>query len=271
MPTKHGHVFEVEINGVLYALKIVCFLPTIVSQKLIEEQFKFWQVEEALLILGPKGRDRVPEDILTYHSDPFFAECRVYGRIKEHQGMLQKEAKTIQREAKDIPGKTKTAKKGKGFASSRGPKANKRQDIENLAVPCHGYLALPAAKYEDIISNKFGITDWNRSERDQNRRTVRKEPLRALVKELVKSEQKVSNPEKMLKDLRQLRELGIYQRDVRAENYKEGLLVDFSIAWTEPHWELSFWKGTQLKVRKNNELFEFNEMMKTEGIETRAI
>ena len=219
-----------------------------------------------MFILGPKGQERVPEDILTYHSDPFFAECRAYGRIKEHERILKKEADAVQK------GK-KGGKKAKRAANSRRAKekAKEQLDIEDLAVPCGGYLALPAAKYEDLISSRFGITDWNRSEQDQKRRTVRKEPLRALVKKLVKTEGMVSNPEKMLKDLKQLRELGIYQRDIRAENYKNGLLVDFSVAWTEPHWELSFWKGTQLKVRKNNELFEFNEMMKTEGIETRAI
>lgn len=72
----------------------------------------------------------------------------------------------------------------------------------------------------------------------------------------------------MLRDLKTLRAIGIYQRDLYTRNYKDGLLVDFSIAWTEPHWLLSLMKGGQLKVEKDNELFLFDRMMVEEGIRT---
>lgn len=65
----------------------------------------------------------------------------------------------------------------------------------------------------------------------------------------------------MLRDLKKLREIGIYQRDLYERNYKDGLLVDFSIAWTKPHWLLGLMGGGQLKAKTNDELYLFDDMM----------
>jgi hypothetical protein len=39
----------------------------------------------------------------------------------------------------------------------------------------------------------------------------------------------------MKRGLQTLHRLGIYVMDVRPDNYREGLLLDFSVAWTKPH------------------------------------
>jgi hypothetical protein len=80
----------------------------------------------------------------------------------------------------------------------------------------------------------------------------------------------VVNPMKMLRDLRKLRAIGVYARDIYARNYKNGLLVDFSIVWTEPYWLRKLIQGEQLVFRRNSELFLFDEMIKAEGIKTTA-
>ncbi|KAI0542078.1 hypothetical protein GGR58DRAFT_453893 [Xylaria digitata] len=82
---------------------------------------------------------------------------------------------------------------------------------------------------------RFYVEDWERLTDEESGR-VAKRPFRALVKKLVSSGVSVSNPRRMLGDLKKLRKIGIYQRDVFVRNYMDGLLVDFSLAWTEPHW-----------------------------------
>lgn len=73
----------------------------------------------------------------------------------------------------------------------------------------------------------------------------------------------------MLGDLKKLRAMGIYQRDLYARNYRNGLLVDFSIAWTEPYWLMKHIGGGQLEVKLDNELFLFDRMMAKHEINTK--
>lgn len=147
------------------------------------------------------------------------------------------------------------------------------RDILNdkeIAAPCYGYLALPADTYEEVLCERFGIMDWNRPEEDEKREKYQKQPFRALVKKLVDSEDAVVNPVKMLRDLKKLRAIGVFPVDIYARNYKNGLLVDFSIAETEPYWLTKLIRGEQLEVRRNSELFLFDEMIEAEGVKTSA-
>ena len=137
---------------------------------------------------------------------------------------------------------------------------------------CHGFIALPAATYEDILVDRFGITEWSRGKEDRTVSKAERQPFRALVKTLVETPVTIKNPPRMLKDLEILRSLGIFQRDVYARNYKNGLLVDFSLAWTKPHWHWDLLntkeKERQLRNRQDEELFQFDEMIVSSGIRT---
>lgn len=141
----------------------------------------------------------VKDDLVRYQLDPFFAECRAFGRLVE-----------------------------------------KRKD-DKLAVRCHGYVFLSKA-VERRIEQQFGIRDWNRQVEDRNR------PLRAIVKDYIryKSFQNRKPFAKMRDNIEELNKMGIYNMDIRKENYLGGRLFDFSIAITSPH--LSLW--TELRTKE---------------------
>ncbi|KAI1330261.1 kinetochore Sim4 complex subunit FTA2-domain-containing protein [Xylariaceae sp. FL0255] len=225
----HGYVFDVRIGKDRFALKM----------------FKFYEAAEARYEISAPLRRKVSDETLALHSDPFFAECRAYGKISQHYEDLK-------------------------FKFTRRPRGSRPRPrdttIKLLAVPCYGYITL-AAEYEEMLREKFNIIDWKRPIREDLRQDTRK-PFRALVKQLISSQVPVSNPRRMLGDLRQLRKLGIFQRDVYARNYKAGLLVDFSVAWTEPHWCLEEMGPYQLDKEKRSDLELFDTMIKSEKIGT---
>jgi len=152
--------------------------------------------------------------------------------------------------------------------AQRSQKRGESHTSEDIAVPCYGYTHLPAEPYEEIIRSQFGITSWNRSEDDAKSPRNKKKPFRALVKKFVDSERSVVNPAKMLRDLKKLRSLGVFQRDVVARNYKDGLLVDFSVAWTKPFWRMELMGEVSLILEIDQELFHFDEMIEGSGVKT---
>ncbi|KAI3328159.1 kinetochore Sim4 complex subunit FTA2-domain-containing protein [Ustulina deusta] len=225
----HGYVFDVRIGKERFALKV----------------FKFYDAAEARYEIDAPLRRKVSNETLTFHTDPFFAECRAYGKISQYyEGLYEK-------------------MRHKSRGSSLGPR---QVEIKPIAVPCYGYISL-AAEYEEMLRDQFNVFDWNRPELEESGQITRK-PFRALVKKLIPSGVSVSNPCRMLGDLRQLRKLGIFQRDIYARNYKAGLLVDFSVAWTEPHWCLELMGPYQLRLEKKRDLGMFDAMIKSEGIKT---
>ncbi|KAF2669441.1 hypothetical protein BT63DRAFT_440101 [Microthyrium microscopicum] len=230
-PQRHGaYVFKVIINRKIYALKI----------------FKFFDLEFAQQSIGVTWRKRVSGEKLTFHSDPFFAECRAYGRIKEAE---EKHAKRSQ---------------------SKGTGQTKRPTAKELAVPCYGYMAVAADPYEEILAEKYGITFWNRSIENKKHPVKKRLPFRALVKRFENTEISIKEPKTMLEDLKKLRGSLVFQRDIIERNYKNGLLVDFDNAWTEPHWRVDLMGPRQSRITKNSDLYAFDEMIESSGILTQV-
>lgn len=165
--------------------------------------------------------------------DPFFAECRAYGRVEEFY--------------------------------QRRPQ---RHEDDVIAVPCYGYLYVSECQV-DMLREKFGIEDWNRPETEE---TERVKPIRALVKEFIPSEEpldlKKRSVRRMVSDLRKLHGIGVHPRDVRARNYRGGLLVDFGSALTEPSCVLNVLPEWQVKAEKEGDLEAFDKMIKELGIRT---
>ncbi|KAF2228621.1 hypothetical protein EV356DRAFT_56184 [Viridothelium virens] len=215
----HGYVFEIDIEGETFALKI----------------FKFCSIRKLRQAYASAWSDEVNDEILIYHSDPFFAECRAYGRMNEVSSVQE----SGKRNDPTVISRRKSDRTGR-----------------ELAAPCHGFLALSTAKYDKIFRESFGIKDWSRSEDDKKLSQDQRQPFRALVKTFLGSEKSMRRPRKMLDDLKDLRSLGIFQRDIFARNYVDGLLVDFSLAETDPYWiwDLIRDEGRLLEKRKNAEL-----------------
>lgn len=110
----------------------------------------------------------------------------------------------------------------------------KRKKDDELAVRCHGYALLPET-VERRIQEKFSIKNWNRGKEDEGQR------LRAIVKSYVRFKTPFARKKfsVMRKRIQELNSLGIYNMDIKENNYVGGRLLDFSIAITAPH--LSLW------------------------------
>lgn len=96
-------------------------------------------------------------------------------------------------------------------------------------------------------------------------------PVRAIVKELASQDSGVNskNIGKILKNIKQLNKLEIYNRDIRRENFREGKLVDFGSAWTEPHCFMHSADTKEPGETRLMDLVMFDEMVDLEGIKTK--
>lgn len=95
-------------------------------------------------------------------------------------------------------------------------------------------------KYEEDIQRQFNIAGWNRGKADKCG------PIRAIVKELVRSDQPSFSPRmipRMMRDLKSINSLGIQVWDVKEDMYLGGRLLDLSQARTVPHIELDLQSG----------------------------
>ncbi len=161
----------------------------------------------------------VPNDLLHAHMDPFFNECRAYGRLID--------------------------------ASQNG----------KIAVRCYGHMSIPADKEEEL-SQKFNIQAWDRPGEEYARPASRRQPFRAVVKDLIREPVQLTPRviKKMLKDLKTMRELGVFPMDVCARNYEGGLLVDMSIAITTPHFLFKIRPRWQVRVIQREDLLMFDRV-----------
>ena len=66
-----------------------------------------------------------------------------------------------------------------------------------------------------------------------------------------------------------MRRCGIYSNDVFPRNYKDGLLVDMSLAMTEPYYLFEIWRGRG-KMLKDKELYMWENMVKENQLDTRT-
>lgn len=138
-----------------------------------------------------------------------------------------------------------------------------------IAVSCYGYLTISAER-EIGTFEKFNITSWDRTAEDKRQPVKKRQPLRAVVKELV-SEDPPLTPKllnKMKRDLRKMRGMGVYPMDVLPRNYEGGLLVDFSITMTTPHYIFDVKKSLKIERLQKKDLWMLQQMIDQSGIET---
>ncbi|KAI0910366.1 kinetochore Sim4 complex subunit FTA2-domain-containing protein [Ustulina deusta] len=178
-------VFKVKINSEPYVLKVFKFFDPLAAK---------WDWSN---LLGEK----YPLEKEIVYTDPFYAECRAYGRIKEAE--------------------------------------DKGEIRGEIAVKCHGYIFLNADAQRWLEDQGFDLgTD---SLNDELLPIIggAGQP-RAIVKdfEIAGPDLDKQTPQQIRTSFRSvwlLNQLGIYNRDVRAENFRNGWLVDFDTSYTLPH------------------------------------
>lgn len=177
--------------------------------------------------MGEKEIEKIPIETIRFHTDPFYNECRAYGRLIEN----------------DVNGK--------------------------IAVRCYGHMAIPAAR-EDELARRFDVDVWDRLRDDSKLPVSKRQPFRAIVKDLIEDDRPLDEKKliRMRKDLLKMHKLGVYPQDVRERNYGDGLLLDFSIAITKPHWVFEEKMPWWIRTLKNDDLNMLQVIMLESGVKT---
>ncbi|KAF4945631.1 hypothetical protein FSARC_14400 [Fusarium sarcochroum] len=215
--SSQGYVFRALIRGREYAIKIFKFFDPMSTEH-------FW---------GPALGEDTSLDTAAYYTDPFYAECRAYGRIRE-------------------------AKKKKD------PKAD-------IAVPCHGFFFL-RPKDQEALENldiDLGLDDVDL---DYQRSTIGGLRARAIVKDVASSDSGVSSKtiRKILIKVISMNKAGIYNMDIRIDNFRDEKLVDFGSSWTEPHALLDSLSADAALESKIADRVMFEQMVEEEEIKVKG-
>ncbi|KEY67811.1 hypothetical protein S7711_10811 [Stachybotrys chartarum IBT 7711] len=208
-----GFVFHVKINDREYALKV----------------FKFWDPESAKYFWGPYLGRSTPLDTAAYCMDPFYAECRAYGRIE------------------DAIAKKKL-----------------RRDV---TVPCYGFMHLQEA--DERMLESFDVDlELDTVDPIYQQSTIGGYKVRAIVKHLASSEHGVNSKSlaRILSGIKQLNANKIYNRDIRQDNYKDSKIIDFGSSWTEPHGILDKMQKRAAESTRMTDKVQFDQMVMEEEI-----
>ncbi|CAG9986693.1 unnamed protein product [Clonostachys byssicola] len=179
--SREGYVFRVKINNVEYALKV----------------FKFHDPMQNEWWWGTHVDDLTPQ-IAAYYEDPFYNECRAYGRIR-----------------KPLRGKRK---------------------LSDAAVACHGFLFLSDRDRQYLEDNEYDLLS-SIVDPSYQETTIEGFRIRAIVKDLASEDHGVTgdNLGKVLNRIVALNQHQIVTRDVRLDNIRDGKMVDFGNSFTLPH------------------------------------
>jgi hypothetical protein len=175
-------------------------------------------------------------DTAAYYTDPFYAECRAYGRIRE--AIKQRVLKA------------------------------------DVAIPCHGFLFLRPHDQDALTSLDIdlGLDDIDL---DYQKSTIGGLRARAIVKDIASSDSGVSSKSirKILSRVISMNKAGIYNMDIRIDNFRDGKLVDFGSSWTEPHALLDSLNSLNQRAALESKIADrvmFDQMVEDEEIETRG-
>lgn len=138
-----------------------------------------------------------------------------------------------------------------------------------IAVRCYGHLTLPA-EIERDLNQRYKLA-WDRPADDYDEPLFQRQPFRAIVKELIKDDVPLSQKDmnKMVKDLKEIRALGVYPMDLCRRNYRAGLLVDMSLAMTEPHYLFGLRSKYHVADMKREDLVNILQIAKDGGFTCR--
>ncbi|KAI0095527.1 kinetochore Sim4 complex subunit FTA2-domain-containing protein [Nemania sp. FL0031] len=208
-------VFKVKINSELYVLKI----------------FNFFDPEDAKWEAGSELGEDYPLEKAIAYTDPFYAECRAYGRIKEAE--------------------------------------DKGEVREKLATKCHGYIFLDKDAQNWLEGEGIDLgTEWLNDEVVSI--IAGGGRPRALVKDFESAgpgldEQTEQQIRTIFRRVCLLNNLGIYNRDVRAENFRNGWLVDFDTSYTLPHDIYNALPPSEAEDTQAEDVAKFEDMIEEAG------
>ncbi|KAM5341755.1 hypothetical protein ACJ41O_014786 [Fusarium nematophilum] len=210
-PTE-GYVFRAKIKNREYAIKVFKFHDPMSDDH-------FWE---------PLIGDDTPLETVSYYTDPFYAECRAYGRIRE------------------------AIKKGK---------------LRDVAVPCHGFFFL-REQDEKMLQDRNIDLELDNVDPDYQRSTIGGFRPRAIVKDLASADTGVDEKrlKKVLLGIIALNRHRIYNMDIRLDNYRDDKIVDFGSSWTEPHILLDALDSEAAYDSRLADRVMFDEMVEEEEI-----
>ncbi|TGJ78287.1 hypothetical protein E0Z10_g10477 [Xylaria hypoxylon] len=217
-------VYRVKIASQDYALKV----------------FKFSNPKSHAFYWGTRLQNELPMKKAIFYTDPFYAECRAYGRIGD----------------------------GRVDRHSKSPRVR-----QQTAVECYGYLLLSARDERWLIEQGHDLkADLDREVREALEGDTR---VRAIVKHLDESPGSLhaGNIGRAWKSVSILNNsLKIYNMDIKADNFIGFRLVDFGSSWTEPHEILRYLDKVSKDIAKDKRgrhTQNFNDMIEEEEINTR--
>ena len=178
-----------------------------------------------------------PIEKAIFYTDPFYAKCRAYGRIKEAAGKG------------GIRGKIATKYHGYIFLDANAQRwleergfdlGAKSLDNELLAI--HGGFGRPRAIVKDFE-----------------------------IEGRVFKEQTPHRVRNSFWSVRQLNLLRIYNRNIRKENFRNGWLVDFGISCTMPHAIYDSLPLFEAHATMGRDLVDFEDRLEEAGIKMRSL
>ena len=107
--------------------------------------------------------------------------------------------------------------------------------ITTIVAPCHGFLFLTQADEDRLKAYNVDLETNNLGKRNFPRH-----PTPAIVKDLIIPGECINekNASKILKGICALFDHGIFNRDIRTDNFVDGKLVDFGSSMILPHYVL---------------------------------
>ncbi|CAH0054984.1 unnamed protein product [Clonostachys solani] len=224
-PPYEGYVFRARIRNREYAIKVCQSLDT--HDYAIAFQFRFFDPtanpEHYRLILADPTLDNI-----AHYDDPFYNECRAYGRINEYI------------------------------------KKKKSPSLSNIAAPCHGFFFLRPRDTHELERDYHLNVGYGEINVDYQDSTVGGLRPRAIVKDLAPDlyeywDGKMLNT--MLRGILRLNRHGILNRDIKADNYVGTQLVDFGRAATMPDLIFDHLPNWQKPSELHVDLIRFHEMV----------
>ena len=174
------------------------------------------------------GNDTSPH-VAAWYCDPFYAECRAYGRLQAASG--------------------------------------KEDWVQKIAVRCYGFMFLQERDAKILRDRKIDLRLEHADMGYQEDAIWACKP-RAIIKALAPSKTGLReiSLQAFLKHIVRLNSLGILIQDVQERNIRGGKLVDFGSSWTAPHKLLNALHGVALSERLLIDRSMFDQMVWDEEI-----